>query len=662
MSAHAYPRLFQPFVAGRLKLPNRLVVLPHGTSMVRDGNITVDDIAYYEARARSRPGLIVAGAIIVDKTSSLKSHALVEAYEPRVLEMLQRRSDAIHAHGVKLVGQIIHLGREMIGGESEFPPSAPSPIRSPRDPFPPHELSRSEIARLVQAFGATALNLKRSGHDGVEIHGAHGYLVAQFLSPATNRRNDAYGGTPEKRMRFLLEVIESIRTHCGGDFVLGLRLSGDEEVADGLGIQDNARIAAALAPGAAVDYLSITLGTRGSYVKDVTAPEAPAARAAQIIRDASGLPIIVGQRINTPETAERLLAEGAADLIGMARAFITDPDWAAKAARGEADRIRPCIGLNQDCRSFSPHLHCAVNATAGRERLPAFGASQPTRSPRRIAVIGGGPGGLEVARVAALRGHRVTLFESTQSLGGQFLYASALPHRLGLRRFIDHQQSELRHLRVNLELGTRIDDPGELRNKFEVVVLATGAVANPLPEELAHWSSGLAHGSSGLRDTRVMSWFDILDTGAPAPKDNQRALMVDDGSAFWWTYGVAEALTQAGWQVTLVTPSTTVAAAIPHESVGPLLARLGRSGTRYRVLTTLYEVDSDGAHLVDVTSGEEDIVDCGLVVLQTGRSPVTALTEKLRQTDIEYHMIGDCITPRRVSHAVFEAHRLAGSL
>lgn len=449
-------------------------------------------------------------------------------------------------------------------------------------------------------------------------------------------------------MRFLLEVIESIRTRCGEEFLIGLRLSGDEEIADGLGIQDNARIAAALASGAAVDYLSITLGTRGFYVKDITTPDAPAARAAHIIRAASGLPVIVGQRINTPETAERLLVEGAADLIGMARAFITDPDWTAKAARGEADRIRPCVGLNQDCRSFSPHLHCAVNPTAGRERLPALGASLPTRLPRRIAVVGGGPGGLEFARVAALRGHRVTLFESTQSLGGQFLYASALPHRQGLRRFIDHQQGELRYLRVNVELGTRIDDPLELRERFEVAVLATGAVAKPLPEDLI--------------DKRVMSWFDVLEKGAPTPGDNQRAFLVDDGSAFWWTYGVAEALTQAGWQVTIITPSAAIAAAIPNESVGPLLARLGRAGTRYRVLTTLYEVGSDGARLIDVTSGEEEVVDCGLVVLQTGRSPVTTLAERVGQTDMEYHAIGDCITPRRMSHAVFEAHRLAGSL
>jgi 2,4-dienoyl-CoA reductase (NADPH2) len=648
MPAHVYPRLFQPFDVGRLQLPNRLVVLPHGTSMVRDGNITDDDIAYYEARARSKPGMIITGAIITHRSSALKSHALVEAYEPRVLEMLQKRSDAIHAHGVTLLGQIVHLGRETLGGETEFPPAGPSPIRSPRDPFPPHELTQREIVTLVKSFGDTAANLKLSGHDGIEIHGAHGYLVAQFLSPATNQRTDGYGGTPEKRLRFLLEVIDAIRTRCGDDFLLGLRLSGDEELTDGLGIQDTARIAKGLVPMKSVDYLSITLGTRGGYVKDVTAPEAPAARAAKIIREACGLPVIVGQRINTPETAERLLAEGAADLIGMARAFITDPEWAAKAARGEADRIRPCIGLNQDCRAFSPHLHCAVNPTAGRERLSAFGAARPTSSPRRIAVVGGGPGGLEFARVAAIRGHLVTLFEATPSIGGQFLYASSVPHRQGLRRFIDHQHGELRHLRVQLELGVRIAEPAQLDGRFDVVVLATGAVAKPLPEEYV--------------GERVKTWFEILQTGAPAPGSDSRAVLIDDGSAFWWTYGVAEALIEAGWQVLIATPSTAIAASIPYESVGPLLSRLGRAGTRYRVLTALSEVTSAGAHLMNVASGEEDIIDCGLIVVQTGRRSETTLTDRFHEGAMEFHMIGDCITPRRMSHAVFEAHRLAGAL
>jgi 2,4-dienoyl-CoA reductase (NADPH2) len=223
-----------------------------------------------------------------------------------------------------------------------------------------------------------------------------------------------------------------------------------------------------------------------------------------------------------------------------------------------------------------------------------------------------------------------------------------VPHRQGLRRFIDHQQGELRRLRVDVELGTRIDEPAQLHGKFDVAILATGAVAKPLPEEFSV--------------DGVMSWFDVLANGAPAPAANNRAIMVDDGSAFWWTYGVAEALAEAGWRVLIATPSSVIAGFIPAESVGPLLARLGRAGTEYRVLTALYEVGSDGAHLMNVTSGDEEIVPCGLVVVQTGRRSVTSVAERFQAADMEVHTIGDCVTPRRMSHAVFEAHRLAGSI
>jgi 2,4-dienoyl-CoA reductase (NADPH2) len=643
----AYPRLFEPFNVGRLQLANRIVVNPHGTSMVRDGAITDDDIAYYVARARSGPALIIGGAIIVHPTSALRLRSLVEGYDPRVLEGLKRRADAIHAHGVKTIGQIVHLGREMIGAETSYAPCAPSALRTSRDPYPPHVLEENEIATLVQAFGQTAANLERSNHDGVEIHAAHGYLVAQFLSPATNHRSDAYGGTAAKRLRFLREVIDSIRNQCREDFVLGIRLSADEEIPDGLGIQDTARIATELARLGTVDYLSITLGTRGYYVKDVTQPEATAARAARIIRDASGLPIIVGQRITTPDLAEQLLANGDADLIGMARAFIADPDWAGKAARGEAHRIRPCIGVNQDCRAFFPHLHCAVNPLAGRETHPEFRETWAASS-RRIAVIGGGPGGLEAARVAALRGHAVTLFEATDGVGGQFLYASSVPHRQGLRRFLDYLRGELRELGVRTELGMRVQTAADLGKEFDVAVVATGATAKPLEENYP--------------GQNVITWFDVLAKGAPSPRGNARAVLVDDGSAFWWTYGVAEALAEAGWRVLVATPSSVIAAAIPAESIGPLLARLGRAGTEYRVLTVLSDVVDGAAHLMNVTSGAEEVAACELVVVQTGRIPVPGPTHNLKMTGMEVHMIGDCVTPRRMSHAVFEAQRLARSL
>lgn len=647
-SSPAFARLFSPYKVGRLQLPNRIVMLPHGTSMVRDGGITDDDIAYYEARAKSGPGMMITGAAVVHPSSAIRSHKLVEPYDETVIDGLKRRADAVHAHGVAIVGQLCHLGRELIGGEFDNAPLAPSAIRSPRDPFPPHVMDEGEIAEIVEAFGLCAANLRRTGHDGVEIHGAHGYLVGQFLSPATNLRGDAYGGTPEKRLRFLRALIESIRKHCGEDFLLGLRLSADEEVADGLMIPDTAQIAKAIARDGLVDYLSITLGTRGLYVKDVTAPEATAARAAGIIREACGLPIIVGQRITRPEVAERLLAEGQADLIGLARAFVADADWVSKARDGEAERIRPCLGLNQDCRSFAPHLHCAVNPAAGRETIPLFMDQRPAARPRRVAVIGAGPGGLEAARTAAARGHQVTVFEAGDGIGGQFMYAASLPHRAELSRLIDYLSGELRRLNVHVELGARITGPQDLGSGFEVAVVATGARAKPLDEE--------------LRVEGVMTWFDVLANGAPPAKGSGRAVMVDDGSAFWWTYGTAEALIEAGWRVLIATPSAAIAGSIPTESVGPLLARLGHGGTEYRVLTVLGGASPGVAHLMNATSGEEADVACDLVVVQTGREAVAGLAERLRAAGLETHAIGDCVAPRRVSHALFEAQRLGRSL
>jgi len=292
-------------------------------------------------------------------------------------------------------------------------------------------------------------------------------------------------------------------------------------------------------------------------------------------------------------------------------------------------------------------MHCATNPAAGRETLPEFGA-RPTTAPRRIAVIGGGPGGLEAARVAAMRGHEVTVFEASDSLGGQFLYASSLPHRKELRSFIDYLRGELRHYQVGIELRTPINEPSEVQDAFDVAIIATGAIAKPLPDEFA--------------SERVLSWFDVLANGTPAPQDNNRAVVVDDGTGFWWTYGVAEALAEAGWQLTITTPSTAIAQHIPAESVTSLLARLGRAGTEYRVLTTLYEVSTDGARLMNVTSGEELLFDCGLIVVQTGRAPVATLAVPFENSGMEFYMIGDCITPRRMSHAVLEAHRLAGKL
>jgi 2,4-dienoyl-CoA reductase (NADPH2) len=643
----SFPRLFSELTIGKVTLRNRVVMLPHGTSMLAEGALTAGDIAYYEARARTKPGMMITGASVVSPDSARRGRKLLENYSDHVLDSLSRRAEAVRAHGVAIVGQLIHLGRESIGAESDYPLLAPSPIRSPRDLFAPQELDVAQIRTIVDAFALSARNCQITGHDGVEIHGAHGYLVGQFLSPATNHRDDAYGGTPEKRMRFLFEVIDAIRHACGDDFLLGLRLSADEEIVGGLEITDSRRIVAALAERSAPDYISVTLGTRGAYVKDVTQPTATAARAAGILREASGLITIAGQRMTSPSVAEKVLSDGQADAIGFARAFIADGQWVHKAASGQEDRIRPCIGLNQDCRSFAPHLHCAVNPQVGREQDPIFAELTPTQSPRRVAVIGGGPAGMEAARIAAVRGHNVTLFEAGDGLGGQFLLAASLPERAGLGRLLDHLQAEIRRLAIPVQLGARITGPQDLDGDFDVAILATGAA----PVDLDVERFGAA----------AIPWIDILTDGAPAPRGQGRVLVVDDGSGFWWTYGVANMLTDAGWQLTLATPTSSVAGAIPAESIAPLLVRLGGGDAEYMPLTDLVGSDEQGADLMNLASGTVVRREFDLIVVQTGRQSEHGLRGAFAGADMQVEEIGDCLAPRRISHALFEAHRLAAS-
>lgn len=636
-----YPNLFAPFESKRLKSKNRIVMLPHGTGMTRNGEPTEEDLAYYEARARAGVGIIIAGGMIVHPSARRRTSKSVELYQDRVVTSLSRKAKAIQQHGARIFGQLYHMGREMLGAEFENAPVAPSAVRSPRDPFAPRALEADEIRSIIAGYGESASHVLAGGFDGIEIHGAHGYLVAQFLSPATNFRSDEWGGDRERRFRFLKEIIETIRTKCGDDFPLGVRLSADEELPDGLGIADTARIAEAIAATGAVDYLDVTIGVRGAYVKDATVPPAPAARAAKILREASGVPVIVGQRITRPDLAEQLLTDGVADFVGMTRALIADAEWTAKAARGEAARIRPCIGLLQDCRYHAPHLHCAANPITGRELRPEFTPGLAAMR-RRIAVVGGGPAGLEAARTAAECGHDVTLFETSDGLGGQFLYASSLPHRSDLRGLLDFLAGELRLAKVQIKLETPVTGRADLAG-YDVAIVATGARPKPLPDE--------------IRGERVFSWFDVLEKGAPEPGATGRVVLVDDGTGFWWTYGVAEMLIAAGWRVLVTAPGPAIAHAIPHESINPLLARLGRAGTEFAVLTILDEPVEKGAQLMNVTSGETRFEPCDLIVVQTGRDSQLAVGASLRASGIEVHEIGDCVAPRRLSHALYEAQR-----
>ncbi|MFL6023893.1 MAG: FAD-dependent oxidoreductase [Marmoricola sp.] len=642
--ADQFPHVFSPFRLAGFDVRNRLVALPAGTSLVADGVPTHGDVEHFERLAAGGVGLIIAGATVVHRTSALRSGKLVEGYLDAVVPATAEKAEVVHRHGARLIGQLCHLGREFIGGESDEAPMAPSAIKTVRDAYPPHELGVAEIEQIVEGWRVSTENLVKAGVDGVEIHAAHGYLPAQFLSPLTNRRTDDFGGSFENRMRFLHLVMDAMRSVTPAGFALGVRLSGEEEIPGGMGIEDCVRIAEDLASRGDVDYLSITHGTRGKYVKDSTGPDAVAVPSASRVRAATGLPTLVGQRIRDVGTAEQAIKAGHADLVGMARALIADPDLPEKSRTGRLAEVRGCLGINQDCRAFDPHLHCAVNAEVGRGRHANLGV--PLDRPREVYVIGGGPAGLEAARVAAGRGHRVTLFERDRVLGGAVRIAAASPHRATLIDVVDYLDRELRRLKVDVNLGATIspEDLADIRGLADHVILATGSTAAPLPLEAA-----------GLP---AVSVEDVL-TGA-VPDEPGVAVVYDESDGFWPAYSAAEALAQRGWRVSFATALTALAPRVPHESVGPLLQRLGDAGVSLQVAHRLV-ADGGAAALRPVFGGADLALDPTLVVWHQQRLAVDDLRHAAGTGD-GFTAIGDCITPRRISHAIAEGYRIGAEV
>lgn len=640
------PHLLSPATVGPMQLRNRVVSTSHQTSLVHDHLPTEDLLAYHRARAAGGAGALFIEATAVHETGLLTAHTL-GGFLPEIVPAYRRLSDTVHEHGAALLVQLFHGGREQIASAPKPPAVAPSAVPSLRFKSEPRALSRREIRELVDGYRTAARHAREGGLDGAEISMAHGYLPAQFLSSLSNHRGDEYdGGTLKERLRFAREILEAVREGAGDGLAVGARLSADELVPGGLRIAECVEVARELRDAGLIDFASLALG-HSAYPAASTwiAPPPPAARnaiagpAAAVRAGVPGLTLLATTRVVDLDDAELIVAGGAADLVGLTRALIADPELVAKTAAGSTGEVIACIGCNQSCIG---HYHagvpigCAVNPRTGRERT----LSPPVRASRQrsVLVVGGGPAGVAAALEAAAGGDAVTLVEREVALGGQLRLAGRAPAHIELwERYAASISQRLAHAGVEVRCGVAGD--AQTAAGFDRVILAAGAQPYaPLP---------LASASAPGWSVVVQAWEAIARPEAIAGP----ALVADWGGG-WDGLDAAERLAGAGVPVTLA-----CAAPVPGETLHQYqrnlyLARLDQAGIP--IMHHVALASDGGSQLTHVFSGRAVAApEARTLVLAQGRVPCDGLWSELEEHP-DAVRAGDVLGPRTLEEAVLE--------
>jgi 2,4-dienoyl-CoA reductase-like NADH-dependent reductase (Old Yellow Enzyme family)/thioredoxin reductase len=641
---NGFAHLLSSLQVGRMTVANRIVMAPMERNFGNpDGTVSRRTLAHYEAVARGGVGWIDVESTFVDPAGRGRTHQL-GLHDDACVEGFAALAELAHANGARIGVELHHAGRNTSRAISGHEPVAPSPVPCPEaGPDTPRELTVGEIDAVVDRYAAAARRAAEAGFDAVELHSAHGYLPLAFLSPLTNLRTDDYGGPLENRMRFALRVIEAFRGAVPEHVTIGCRFSAEERLPGGLTVDDTVPYAQAL-EAAGVDYLHVSAGVYASFRWIIPAMDIEPGwllPVAAQIKSAVGIPVVGVSRVNDPALAERAIADGMVDLVAFGRAFLTDPEFPAKLASGRHDEIVTCIGCNEGCTrriANQRDVTCLVNPRAGRELELLLDRAA---APRRVVVIGGGPAGMEAARVASERGHDVRLIESGSELGGQARLAAALPHREGWRTFCDQGRRRLERAGVRLELGRRVG-PDEFDGiEADAVVLATGAEF--LREEIP-----------GGDATTVVDAATLL--AGPADRRPAHAVVIAGPDPLG--LNLAEWLAAGGSRVSVV---TRVPVPVDPETQPGLLERIaGTPGIALFPDRRVAELGSGGVRLV--RSGaigslfEQEIRDVDLVVLADRRRSSSGLAWYARNTTntADIYEIGDCRQPRTAVEAVYE--------
>jgi len=640
--------LLAPLRLGRYEVRNRIVFGAHVTNLARHGLLGDASLAYYERRARGGVGLIVLEEAQVHPSSHPYERA-VRGDDPAIVGAYRRLAASLHDAGALVLAQISHAGMQGTGQILKQALWAPSAVSNPATLEMPKVMEPEDIAAVIRGFALAARHAVEGGLDGVEVNAGQHSLVRQFLSGLTNRREDEYGGDPERRLRLAREVLAAVREAVGKEGVVGLRLCCDERAPwAGITPEQAPELAAALAPG--VDYVAVTAGSIYSVEFTEAGLHEPPGYlldlAAAVRARLEGVPVFASGSLVDPELAAAAIARGRADACEMTRALIADPDLPRKLAEGRAEQVRPCIRCNQDCvvRSASNvPVGCIHNPEAGRER--EFPPLVRAERRRRVVVIGGGPAGMEAARVAALRGHRVTLLERTMALGGTPRTVAALGQRSPLGLVSSWLAGRLAELEVEVRLGTPADRAVIACSDADLVVLATGARPRP-PDRLPGGS--LPH---------VITVRDVLAGHLPG----KGRVLVIDRTGSYPAIDVARYAAERDRPVTIVSEDPFVSAQLGAiGELAPWYRTAAALGVELRPLTVVCGIGPESVRIRQRFGPVEEELEADCVVVADHELPDDALYHELvgALPGVEVRRAGDCVAPRRVLHALVEGGRV----